>query len=254
MGTSDDEVEAESHLAAVGVVPRNGWIADYPVTPDIVGELYKSVRDAAAAGRLPMGTEEALKRLTGVIDELHLSIRPADAGKTAQATPSGVAAPPAPEDVHDYYASEGPPIVTYYAPPRDYYYLYSWVPYPFWWTGIWFPGFFVLNDFHRTMYLNNRVVFYSNHYNDIRRHRVFRIDPYERYRGRTYTGIGVARYRGSISTGIPRSERNIFNGYRTRGLPDGRRDSAPRRGGGYAAPPAGEGRGEGSGQRGGSRR
>ena len=38
-----DEVEAESRLGEVGITPRNGWIADYPVTPDIVGELQKAV-------------------------------------------------------------------------------------------------------------------------------------------------------------------------------------------------------------------
>ncbi len=29
--TTDDEVEAESALGNMGIAPRNGWIADYPV-------------------------------------------------------------------------------------------------------------------------------------------------------------------------------------------------------------------------------
>jgi hypothetical protein len=31
------EVEAESILGTAGIAPSNGWIADYPVTPDIIG-------------------------------------------------------------------------------------------------------------------------------------------------------------------------------------------------------------------------
>lgn len=225
VGTGEDEVEAESRLAAVGISPRNGWIADYPVTPDIIGELYRSVRDSAASGRLSMGVDEARKRLNGVIDELKLSIRPADNGKTAQSRPPGDT-PPIPEEIHDYYAGEGPPIVTYYPPPLPYYSLYAWVPYPFWWSGFWFSGYFVLNDFHRPVFINNRSAFISNHFRDIRRHRVFRIDPYLRYRGRTYSGIGVHR-RDSISTGVPRSDRNIFNRGPDRGVPDIRPERVP---------------------------
>jgi hypothetical protein len=37
LGNTEDEVEAESRLAEAGIAPRNGWIADYPVTPDIIG-------------------------------------------------------------------------------------------------------------------------------------------------------------------------------------------------------------------------
>ncbi|HYS42862.1 MAG TPA: hypothetical protein VEM32_02675, partial [Geobacteraceae bacterium] len=47
LGTGEDEAEAESRLGEAGIVPRNGWIADYPVTPDIIGELNTSVSDAA---------------------------------------------------------------------------------------------------------------------------------------------------------------------------------------------------------------
>jgi hypothetical protein len=34
VATTDDEVMAESQLGDLGIAPRNGWIADYPVTPD----------------------------------------------------------------------------------------------------------------------------------------------------------------------------------------------------------------------------
>lgn len=217
LGATADEVAAESRLADVGIAPRNGWIANYPVTPDIIGELYKSVRDSAAADRIPMSIEAALRQLGQVISELGLAVKPADRDrKSASRERSGYSDQ---EDERDFHATEGPPVVTYYRPPPDYFYLYSWVPYSFWWSGIWFGGYYILNDFHRPYYRDNRVIFYSNHYNDIRRHRVFRIDPYERYQGRTYYGIGPNR-RGGLSTGVPRSDRTIFNGDRSSGYQD----------------------------------
>lgn len=66
IGATDDEVEAESRLGEVSITPRNGWIADYPVTPDIMGELQKAVGDAADANKLSVGRDEALKRLNDV--------------------------------------------------------------------------------------------------------------------------------------------------------------------------------------------
>ena len=62
LGTTDDEVEAETRLGEVGIIPRNGWIADYPVTPDVLGELQKAVVDAASSRKIPVeqgrGAEE----------------------------------------------------------------------------------------------------------------------------------------------------------------------------------------------------
>ena len=52
-----------------------------------------------------------------------------------------------PTEIDNYYYDEGPPVVTYYPPPYDYGYLYAWDPFPFWWGGVWFPGFFILTDF-----------------------------------------------------------------------------------------------------------
>jgi hypothetical protein len=244
LGTAEDEAEAESRLGEAGISPRNGWIADYPVTPDIVGELQKAVGDAADAGKISMGKDEALKRLDGVNAELSLAVKPQtpEIVKTYEPVAEEAKNYPDPTVINNYYYNEGPPVVTYYAPPPDYYYLYAWVPSPFWWYDFWFPGFFVLRDFHRTVFVNQRVFFVSNHFNDVRGHRVFRVDPVSRFRGRTFAGIGVSNRRGFISTGVPRSERTIFNGPRTR-MPSGTRTfSAPSRGGRTVAPPSRGGR------------
>jgi hypothetical protein len=223
LGTVDDEAEAENGLGKAGVIPRNGWIADYPVTPDIFGELQKSVGDAADAGKIALNKNDALQKLDSVSSDLALAIKPYTGTGSApygEAVDETAAADyPNPTEVNDYYQTEGPPIITYYSPPPDYYYLYGWIPYPFWWSGFWFPGYFILHDFYRPFHFHNRVGFVSNHFNDVRSHRVFRVDPVSRFNGRTFAGIGVTNRRGFISTGVPRSQRTIFNAPRAQASP-----------------------------------
>lgn len=72
-------------------------------------------------------------------------------------------ATPNPDDINDYFEEQGPPVITYYSPPAPYDYLYSWTPYPFWSTGFYFPGFFVLNNFHRKIFFDHHHHFVSHH-------------------------------------------------------------------------------------------
>ncbi len=204
VGTPATETEAESALSAVGVAPKNGWIADYPVTPDIAVELQTSVGDAAAAGRIPLTKDAAAKAFQDVMTSYNLSVEPGISNPTANA-----AYPPDYPDsgiMNDYYYDEGPPVVTYYAPPPDYAYLYSWVPYPFWWWDFWFPGFFVLADFdfhghhhhdghhdgdhdgHHHGDGDRESV--SNHFRDPSSGRMTRIDPANRAHGGTFADRG----------------------------------------------------------------
>ncbi len=160
---NDDEAEAESTLAASGILPKNGWIADYPVTPDVLVEIRNAAGDAAQTGKLPLDRQEAWDAVQKVATDLDLSITVADSEYGSEAPPP----PPegdytvytGPEDLGEYYDDYGPPVVTYYPPPWDYAYLYDWVPYPFWWGGYGFGGFYVLGDFHRT-----RRVFEHHHF------------------------------------------------------------------------------------------
>ena len=76
VGMTDDEVEAENRLADAGISPRNGWIADYPVTPDIIGELQQAVSDAADSGKVSLSRDEALQRFNGTLSESSLSMTP----------------------------------------------------------------------------------------------------------------------------------------------------------------------------------
>ena len=222
IGQPQNEAEAESMLGAAGIAPRNGWMADYPVTPDIIGEMRDAVGYAAQAKTIQMDKDKAIQTLESVLASTDITMTPAPAGPPSDSITAGTpqsaeeGAPEYPDQsvVGDYYADEGPPILTYYAPPPDYYYLYEWVPYPFWWGGFWFGGFFILNDFHRHHHHGH---FISNHFNDVNSHRVFRIDPRARFNGRTFAGIGAPRGQRFISPGVRGSQERIFNRNRTSG-------------------------------------
>ncbi len=141
INAGQDEAASENALATLGIAPQTGWISDFPVTPDIIEQLQASVDDAASAGRLPMSREAAGKALLAMNSRLGLAVAPAEEGQYAEQTEVDQA------DVDTYYTDEGPPVITYYAPPPDYAYLYAWDPYPFWYDGFYFPGYFILTDF-----------------------------------------------------------------------------------------------------------
>jgi hypothetical protein len=68
LGTAKNEAEAESKLATAGIAPKNGWIADYPLTPDIIGELRRAIGVALDSGKLAMKKDEALMAVQTLID------------------------------------------------------------------------------------------------------------------------------------------------------------------------------------------
>ena len=98
IGEVKSEAEAESRLASIGIAPRNGWIADYPVTPDIIGELQNAIGAAVDSGKLVMNKDEALKAFQGLIADI-------------QSQYAGVEPPP----------EEQPPPEPYYYYPYPYY-------------------------------------------------------------------------------------------------------------------------------------
>ncbi len=175
LGNTTSEVDAESMLSTAGIAPRNGWIADYPVTPDIVNELRTAVENAVTAGTVTLAKDDALVAFDNVMSQYNLDVAAASgtAGQSAES--------PDPTVINNYYYDEGPPAVTYYAPPVDYAYLYSWVPYPFWWWGFWFPGFFVLADFDFPIFVGGHVFFCSNHFFDADHHRFVRVNAFDRF-------------------------------------------------------------------------
>jgi len=211
LGTPVGEAQAEDMLTSVGIAPRNGWIADYPVTPDIIGELQDAVATAADSKKLPMEKVEALKAFHDLTTEFGLGVVPGDSGQYAENRPGLDSAV-----INNYYYEEGPPVVTYYPPPWDYYYLYAWVPYPFWYSGFFFPGFFALHDFHRVVRVGHRQCVVSNHFFDHKTNRVFAIDPARRRTGETFRTTDISRNRGLNTSDARRGAVSIFQRSRER--------------------------------------
>ncbi len=149
LGNPENEAAAEDTLAKAGVSPLNGWISDYPVTPEIVGQLGDSITAAADQGKLPMTAGEATKGLYSLASEMNL---PTPAGPGPGTAPEGRTNPMI---VNNYYYDQGPPVISYYPPPPYYGYLYDWVPYPAFWFGFWFPGFYICHGFTTTVVVSN---------------------------------------------------------------------------------------------------
>jgi hypothetical protein len=205
IGTAQNEADAENLLASVGIAPKNGWIADYPVTPDVLGDLQDAVAAASDSGSLPMGKDEALKSLQAVADEFGLPVVAAGSGTYAQDN-----GPPTPYNeenptvINNYYYAYGPPVLTYYPPPPDYAYLYAWVPYPFWFGGFFFTGYYCLHDFDRIIVVNHVARICTNHVFDHRTGMRAMINPAGRRvegslrKGPGYTSPQTRRGAGAI--------------------------------------------------------
>jgi hypothetical protein len=144
--SSHSEAAAESYLSSIDITPGNGWISDYPMTPDIIAEVRESAADSASSGNLRISKTDA----AGIVDKvgiaMNLPVKMAGGQPYGDKSGSEYVDPSA---VEDYYDGNEPPVVTYYPPPGEYADLYDWVPSPFWWGGFDFGGFFILVDFDR---------------------------------------------------------------------------------------------------------
>jgi hypothetical protein len=213
IGQAKSEAEAENMLASVGIAPKNGWIADYPVTPDVIGELQNAIGTAVDSGKLAMKKDEAMKTLQELTAQQGLPVRADTESQYPGAEPPRSSEPrySEPEVIDNYYYDQGPPIVSYHPPPWDYYYLYSWVPFPFWCSGFWFPGFFVLHDFHKIIIVNGKVVIISNHMIDPKTGRVVPVDPGTRGpKQLPHTIADASHTRGYASPEARRGAASIF--------------------------------------------
>jgi hypothetical protein len=207
LGNPANEAAAEDMLAEAGVSPLNGWLSDYPMTPEIIGQIGDSITTASGEGKLAMTAGEATKGLYSLASQMNLPTPagPSDGTKIARTTPGGIA----PEEnynptvVNNYYYDQGPPIISYYPPPVDYVYLYDWVPYPAFWFGFWFPGFFICHNFTHTVIISNtgfvtRTGIVSNRIINPATRTVTTIDPVVR------TSAGTVRPMTALRTGSGR--------------------------------------------------
>jgi hypothetical protein len=133
VGPVKSEAEAENMLASAGIAPKNGWIADYPVTPEIIGELQNAIAVAADSGKIAMNKSEAIK----VFEDLVIEIESQYA--RFEPSPSGQPYP----ETYDY------------SYPFYYRFLYSYPyydPYPYYYGGYY--------GFHRSYSYHYRYPYY----------------------------------------------------------------------------------------------
>jgi len=142
LGTAKNEAEAESMLALADIAPKNGWITDYPLTADMIGEVRKSISVALDSGKIAMNKNEALLAVQVLIDSQWKS--PAAPSKE-QAREYGDNQPTA-DQGYDPYDNPEP----YYSP----YYVYSpypsyygYYPFPYLYPYPYFRGGFVIRGF-----------------------------------------------------------------------------------------------------------
>ena len=212
LGTLTTEGQAEDMLATVGIAPKNGWIADYPMTPIIIGQVRNAAVAAAASNKLPVGEDEALQAFEDLTAEFGLAFVPGSE-QYAEGQPPPGSEYVEPAAINEYYYNEGPPVITYYPPPWDYDYLYGWVPYPFWCSGFFFPGFFILNDFHvHHHHHHHGHHLISNHFFDRRTRASLRVDPTTKTVGTAATRALEGRSpRAFASRGARLGATSIFN-------------------------------------------
>jgi|GEM_PF-3378443 len=151
MGVVESEEEAVHRLIDADIEPTNGWIADYPMTPQIVGELATAIAAAAESNKMEMSREAALEAFNILVLEFGLSI-PGDLGpEYADGSPVIDSPKCEYEAIKHYYDEYGPPVLTYCRPPYRYDSMYRWVPYDSWWYGYRYPGYYFLHSFHYTI-------------------------------------------------------------------------------------------------------
>ena len=144
LGTAKSEAEAENILASAGIAPKNGWIADYPLTPDIIGEVRRAIGAALDSGKIAMKREEALKSVQILIDD---QWRMAAAPGKEQETASG-GYPPNTYGGYDPYSYNPEPYYSpYYPPYYSYPYYYGYYPYPYLYPYPFFRGGFGVRGF-----------------------------------------------------------------------------------------------------------
>jgi hypothetical protein len=232
LGTAKNGTDAENILASAGIAPKNGWISDYPMTPVVIGQLQQSIEAAARAGKLPMNSNEATKAFLTLAGNEGLPVRVAS-GISPGETATNYGEYSNPTVINNYYYNESPPVVTYYAPPPDYIYLYTWVPYPFWWSGFWFPGYYCLNDFDVVVSVHHEREVITNHFFNPVTRRFVRIDPrtlaferglHGRFRGRYFGGFHEGfhhRFQGRHFEGFHEGFHHGFQGRHFEGFHEG---------------------------------
>jgi len=76
LGPVSDGAKAEEFLSGLGIEPKNDWIADYPVTPNVLGDIEKSISNASDQGKIALKKDKALKVVDDVKAKLGFGVSP----------------------------------------------------------------------------------------------------------------------------------------------------------------------------------
>jgi len=101
LGPVPDEAKAEELLSSLGIEPKNGWLAEYPVTPDVLGDVEKGISVASDQGKIKFTKDQVLKLVGDVKAKLGFDINP------GPNPPAGLIERPGNKTIYSYTDSEG---------------------------------------------------------------------------------------------------------------------------------------------------
>lgn len=163
LGVVEREEEAIRHLEDGDIAPEDGWIADYPVTPEILAQLALTIGDAADSGAIALSRDEALGALQALAADFGLSIPDELVPRYARRYLRDDAYDCRGSTISRYYDNYGPPVLSYCRPPYDYDALYDWRPYGSWWHGHYYPGYYLLHRFHLVIQVESKRPHHRRH-------------------------------------------------------------------------------------------
>ena len=101
LGPVPDEAKAEELLSGLGIEPKNGWIAEYPVTPEVLGDVEKGISMASDQGKIALTKDQALKLFGDVKAKLGFDVNP------GPNPPAGLIKKPGNTTIYSYTDSKG---------------------------------------------------------------------------------------------------------------------------------------------------
>lgn len=155
LGVAERQESAISRLEDADIAPEDGWIADYPMTPEILAQLAPTLGDAADSGAIALSRDEALGALQALAAEFGLSLPDELGPRYARRYLRDDAYDCQGSTIRRYYDNYAPPVLSYCRPPYDYDYLYDWRPYGSWWHGHYYPGYYLLHRFHLVIHVDS---------------------------------------------------------------------------------------------------
>ncbi len=144
------EAAAINNLSQIGIIPRGGWSAASLVTPALIGELHNSIFLAARSGQLLISANKVVTRFNSVRLGLGLPIFPVRASARSAFLNAGVINPSL---INKFFINNGLPLMTFFPPPNQFRNLFTFTPFPFVSSNVFFPGFFMRKNISNGLFI-----------------------------------------------------------------------------------------------------